>query len=64
MASLKELLREMIYKINKTENEKVSSVNGIAPDENGNVEIDIGSGGNADLTDEEYATLVALLEEE
>lgn len=40
MASLKELLREMIYKINKTENEKVSSVNGIMPDKNGNVEVD------------------------
>ena len=40
MASLKELLREMIEEINRNENEKVSSVNGIAPDANGNVEVD------------------------
>ena len=45
MASLKELLREMIYKINKTENEKISSVNGITPDKNGNVDVDITGAG-------------------
>lgn len=43
----------------------VKTVNGVAPNKNGNVQITIPeSGGNVDLTDEEYAALVALLEEE